>query len=94
MKGVDVLVVDRRGRGRLKPQSPLFREDWGVVMESWTGCGSVAVSELNIAVDERSTDGRGRGAGIENILDARKRAPPGDILRDAIMPRSQSQAPV
>jgi len=32
MKGVDVFVVDLKGRGRLNPQSPLAREDWGVVI--------------------------------------------------------------
>ena len=44
------------------------------------------MSELKIAVEESSPDGRGRGDGIEKILDARKRTPPGDTLRDAIMP--------
>jgi hypothetical protein len=33
MKGVDVFVVDRRGKGRLNPQSPLTSEDWGVVID-------------------------------------------------------------
>jgi hypothetical protein len=32
MKGVDDLVVARNGKGRLKPQSPLASEDWGVVI--------------------------------------------------------------
>jgi hypothetical protein len=27
MEGVDVFVVDRKGKGRLKPQSPFARED-------------------------------------------------------------------
>lgn len=30
--------------------------------------------------------GRGRVAGIENTLDARRRAPPGDVLREAMVP--------
>lgn len=43
------------------------------------------MSELKIAVDERSGAGRGRGGGIANTLEARKRAPPGDTLREAIV---------
>jgi len=42
------------------------------------------VSELKIAVEDNSPIGRGSGGGIENTLDARRRAPPGDTLRDAI----------
>ena len=84
MNGVEVFVVDRRGKGRLKPQSPRTSEDWGVVIERWIGCGRVAVSELKTAVEERSPAGRGSGGGMEKILDARRRAPPGDTLRDAI----------
>jgi hypothetical protein len=49
------------------------------------GCGSVAESELKIAVEERSPVGRGNGGGIENTLEARNRAPPGDTLRDAMV---------
>jgi hypothetical protein len=55
------------------------------VIERWIGCGRVAVSELKIAVEERSLAGRGRGFGIENILDARRRAPPGDTLLEAMV---------
>jgi hypothetical protein len=43
------------------------------------------VSDWNIAVEERSGEGRGRGGGIENTLDARRRAPPGEMLREAIL---------
>lgn len=50
----------------------------------WVGYGRVAVSELNVAVEDRSPIGRGRGAGIENNLEALKRAPPGDTLRAAM----------
>jgi len=85
MTGVDVLVVDRSGKGRLRPQSPLASDDWGVVIERCMGCGRVAVSELKIAVEERSPAGRGSGGGTEKSLDARSRAPPGDTLRDAIV---------
>lgn len=49
------------------------------------GYGSVAVSDWNMPVDERSAVGRGRGGGIENTLDALKSAPPGDTLREAIL---------
>ena len=49
------------------------------------GCGSVAESEVKIAFEERSAPGRGRGGGIENTLEALSRAPPGDMLRDAIV---------
>ena len=85
MKGVDVFVVARNGNGRLKPQSPLFRDDCGVVIERWMGWGRVEVLELKIAVEERSLVGRGSGGGIEKTLDARRRAPPGDTLLDAIV---------
>jgi hypothetical protein len=85
MKGVEVFVVDRRGRGRLKPQSPRANDVWGVVIERWVGCGRVAVSELNMAVEESSPAGRGSGGGMEKIRDARKRAPPGDTLLEAIV---------
>jgi len=68
----------------LKPQSPRTSEDWGVVIERWIGCGRVAVSELKTAVEERSPAGRGSAGGMEKILDARRRAPPGDTLREAI----------
>jgi len=74
-----------RGKGRLKPQSPLARDDLGVVIERWIGCGRVAVSELKMAVEEISLDVWGRGAGMEKTLDARRRAAPGDTLRVAIV---------
>ena len=82
--GVEVFVVDRRGKGRFKPQSPLESEDGGVVIVRWVGYGRVAVSELFAAVEDRSPIGRGRGAGIENNREALKRAPPGDTLRVAM----------
>ena len=85
MKGVDVFVVARKGRGRLNPQSPFAREDWGVVIVWWIGCGSVAESEPKLACEERSPPGRGRGGGIEKTREALSRAPPGDMLRDAIV---------
>ena len=83
--GVEDLVVERRGKGRFNPQSPFASDDWGVVMDIWVGCGSVEVSELNPPVDDISPAGRGSGGGIEKTLDARRRAPPGDTLRDAIV---------
>jgi len=83
-KGVDVFVVERRGKGRFKPQSPLQSEDGVVVMVRWVGYGRVAVSELFVAVEDSSPIGRGRGAGIENNLDALNRAPPGETLRLAM----------
>ena len=85
MMGVDVFVVARKGKGRLKPQSPLFSDAVGVVIERWIGYGRVAVSESNVAEEESAPAGRGRGGGIENTLDARSRAPPGETLRDAIV---------
>lgn len=87
MNGVEVLVVDRRGKGLLNPQSPLFNDDWGVVTVRWVGYGRVAESELKIAVEERSGCGWGRGDGIEKTLEARRSAPPGDTLREAIVDR-------
>jgi hypothetical protein len=82
--GVDVLVVDRKGKGRLKPQSPRANDVCGVVMERLMGYGSVAESELKLLLDERLGKGRGRVGGIANSLDARRSAPPGDVLLDAI----------
>jgi hypothetical protein len=49
------------------------------------GWGVVAESEPNTAFEERSPAGRGSGGGIENTLEALNRAPPGDMLRDAII---------
>jgi hypothetical protein len=43
---------------------------------------------LKIAAEERSAPGRGSGGGIEKTLEARSRAPPGDIFRDAIVASS------
>lgn len=40
--------------------------------------------EPKTAVDESSALGRGNGGGTENTLDARRRAPPGEIPREAI----------
>src|SRR5436853_7410381 len=84
MRGVDVFVVERRGRGRFKPQSPFEREDGGVVIVRWVGYGRVAVSELKVTVEASSAVGLGRGAGIEKSREALRRAPPGDTLRVAI----------
>jgi hypothetical protein len=78
-------VVDRSGKGRFNPQSPFMSDDWGVVMDMWMGCGRVAVSESNPPVDDISPAGCGSGGGIEKTRDARRRAPPGDTLRDAIV---------
>ena len=49
------------------------------------GYGVVAVSELKIEVAEASRLGLGRGGGKENTRDALNRAPPGDMLREAIV---------
>lgn len=84
MTGVEVLVVERRGKLRLNPQSPLERDDRGVLMESCVGCGRVADSELNVTVEASSEAGRCRGVGIENIRDALRRAPPGETDRVAM----------
>ena len=45
----------------------------------------MAVSDVNTALAESSPIGRGNGGGIEKTLDALKRAPPGDALREAIV---------
>lgn len=74
----------------MNPQSPLAREDCGVVIDWWIGWGRVAVSESKTAFEDRSPIGRGKGGGIENTLDARKRAPPGETLRDAIVALGRS----
>jgi hypothetical protein len=84
MRGVEDFVVARNGKGRLRPQSPLEREDGGVVIVRWVGCGEVAVSEPNVTVDAKSCPVRDKGAGIENIRDALRRAAPGETPREAI----------
>jgi hypothetical protein len=78
------LVVDRKGKGRLRPQSPRVNDVCGVVIERLMGYGSVAESELKLLLDERLGKGRGRVGGIANSLEARRSAPPGDVLLDAI----------
>lgn len=45
----------------------------------------VAVSEWKTEVAFASMTGLGRGGGNENTRDARRRAPPGDMLREAIV---------
>ena len=75
--GVEVFVVDRKGNARLRPQSPRCRDAQGVAIERWMGYGSVALSDRN--------SGRGNGGGTENIRDERRRAPPGDTVREAIV---------
>jgi hypothetical protein len=81
---VDDFVVDRRGRGLLKPQSPRASDDCGVVIEARIGCGKVAESDVKMAEEDCCSIGRGKGGGIANTLEARRRAPPGDTLRVAI----------
>lgn len=78
MTGVDVLVVDFRGSGRFKPQSPRPRDACVVSMAAWMGYGVVAVSELVIEITVRSGDGRGRGGGSEKSLEFLRRLAVGD----------------
>lgn len=85
MRGVDDFVVDRRGSGRFMPQSPRARDDCGVVIVWRTGCIRVAVSEEKIACDESWSAGLDNLGGIAKILEARRRAPPGDTVRVAIV---------
>lgn len=64
-------LVDRAGRGRLRPQSPLKREDAGVAMAWYVGYGVVAESDerytpVEVAV---SNAGWGRGRGKEKRRD-------------------------
>lgn len=79
------MVVDRKGKGRFKPQSPRANDACGVVIDRLTGCGRVAVSEPKLWLDERLGRGRGRVGGIANSLDARRSTPPGDVLLEAIV---------
>ena len=88
MIGVEVFVVERRGKLRLNPQSPFERDDGGVLIESWVGCGRVALSDLKVTFSASSAAGRCSGAGIENMREALRRAPPGDTDRDAIVNES------
>ena len=84
MTGVEDFVVDRRGSDRLRPQSPFCNEEEGVVIDIWTGCGSVAVSELKLPCVLIWSVGLARGGGTENTRDARRRAAPGATLREAM----------
>lgn len=71
-------VVDLRGRGRFKPQSPRCRDVPVVVMAWWVGKLWVAVSDL--MAPSLVWGGVGSGVGSENIRDVRRSAPPGDTL--------------
>lgn len=83
--GVEVLVVDFRGKARLRPQSPLPSEDCVVSIAACVGYGVVAVSESRVEIAEKSGLGRGRGGGREKSLDVLNRLAVGDSLcRDIV----------
>lgn len=75
------------GKGLLKPQSPVIRDEDGVVTERCVGKGIVAVGEECLVAEEKSPGGAGMGAGIENIRDALRSAAPGETLRGVILER-------
>ena len=81
--GVEDFVVERRGNDRLRPQSPLCSDACGVVIDICVGCGNVAVSELKGPLVLICPAGGAKGGGTENTLEARRRAAPGAILREA-----------
>lgn len=78
--GVDELV-DFRGSGLFRPQSPRDRDDFGVAMACRVGYGRVAES------DERRTPmtltpsigAGGRGGGSENSRELRSSLPVGEL---------------
>lgn len=85
MNGVEVLLVDRSGRGLLKPQSPLARAAWGVVIVWWMGYGRVALSDWKPDPEANPSTGFGKGAATANIREARSKEPPGETVRVAIV---------
>lgn len=78
--GVDVSVVERKGSGLFRPQSPLASDDCGVSMAARVGYGSVAVSDLFLVVEVTSWLGRGSGGGMENKRELRRRLAVGESL--------------
>ena len=78
--GVLVLVVDRRGRGLFRPQSPRASDDGGVARVWCVGYGSVAeLEDLSIPPPTIiSTSGRGRGLGNAKSREARRSCAVGD----------------
>ena len=80
MVGVDVRVVDFRGRGLLRPQSPLPNDESGVSIAACVGYGRVAVSDSKFAVAVRSELGLGSGGGSEKSLEFLRRLAVGDSL--------------
>lgn len=85
MVGVDVLVVDLRGKARLRPQSPRPRDDSDVSIAARVGYGRVAVSESKFAVPVKSEAGLGRGGGREKSLEFLSRLAVGESLLTDIL---------
>ena len=80
MVGVEDPVVDFKGKGRFRPQSPRPREASVVCMEAFMGYGSVAVSDSCVSVAVSSELGLGSGGGRENSRDVLRRFAVGDSL--------------
>lgn len=86
--GVEVFVVDRRGRARFRPQSPRASDDGGVAIACRTGCASVAVSECLVS-PAKSLLGRGSGGGREKRRELRRRLAVGESVLLDILGRLQ-----
>ena len=84
MVGVDVLVVDFSGKGRLSPQSPCDKEEEVVCIACIVGKGWVAVSEVKSAVSLKSILGLGIGGGREKRREFRNKLAVGDSLFEDI----------
>ena len=86
IRGVEDLVVDFRGSGRLNPQSPRERDVEGVVTVCRVGYGVVAEEDRFWVAVVTLFFGGFNGAGSENMRDDRSRAPPGDIDFPIVVP--------
>ena len=82
--GVDVLVVDLNGSGRLSPQSPRESEDGVVSIACNLGEGWVAVPDVKSAVSVKSRFGGGSGGGREKTREFRSRLAIGDNFLEDI----------
>ena len=80
MVGVEVRAVDLRGNDRLRPQSPLARDDGVVSKACWVGYCSVAVSDSRRRVLAVLSVGGNNAGGSEKSLEFLSRFPVGDNL--------------
>lgn len=85
INGVDVFVVDFKGKDLLRPQSPRERADWVVSIVACIGYGKVAVGESYVEVAVKACAGLGSGGGREKSLDVLRRWAVGDSFPAAMV---------